>query len=613
MRPKPRWSWIALLVTAAAGWLLPAAHADRIRLQAGNVLQGYVTGESADELTVCLPSGIETHVARADVAAIEEEKDAARLREAAAGFVARQRYRVAAALYRRLGSDAEAASLRTLCEALDQAQAAGRQEDYAGALEKLSALPPELAEHAAVAAFRSSLDEAQAEVRRKIDVAILTRSYGEAARLLGRREFAADPELRRRALRLYQDQGDLHFFRESWDPAIAAYESVLKVDAEARDARLRLAYCRARKLLESGGGQVEAGLKEILEFEPELQIAHRHLGRAAYERGDKAQAAVHFSALLQVARDLPATIERIPEDVEELKYLSTRVAVKPMLDRESAPLLPRATSGGEKWQQRETPWFTIYYRDSATASATAQAIDLYLKALGEQLLGPGVTWTPQRKRPLYLYRSPEDRTGDEPPPGMHNFGIAANALGLLGEGDALIADALPHDLAHLIAGERQWMLPIWASEGVALVAQRSERLYDAYYQVQRAIDDGREVPMDELLGISAMAGKDAAYYQVFSLQSWTVLDYLLDRKGGILNFHRYLNVVLDRFRVKARRAAESKRYEDPANPTVQVQVDIDLKISYGALREVYSLGEIKSFAKDWREYVARVTRGEVAK
>ncbi len=580
--------------------------ADRIKLAAGSVIQGYVVAETADALTVSLPSGIETQVKKAEVASVEEEKDPAKVTAAAEGFVSKQKYRLGAALYGRLPGE-EAAARKRLYLDLDRALAAARKEEFAESVRLLDALPGE----PAVAAAREAVLAMRADFLRKVDVSILTRNFPEADRLLARISPAAmDREIRRRAARVIEEQADLWFFREDHAQAAPRYEKLLQLDPDAAPGvRMRLAYCRARAALEAGAAGLEARLEEILTFEPGLQIAHRYLGRAAYDRNDRETAKRHFQALLEPAGDLP--VESVPDDVEELKYLATRVNVKPMLETDRPALLPRSAGGTDPWQTKETPHFSLRHRDAGTAAAVAQALDVYVKALAEEVLGPGRAWTPERKRPLYLYRYPEDRQSEEPWPNTHSLGGVAKEMGMLGDGDTLIADTLPHELVHVIAAERKWILPIWAAEGLALTLQRSERRYDTFYQVQRFIEDGREVSLEDVLGLSAMAGQDAAFYQRFSLEAWTVMDYLLERKGGIANFLRYVKEVEDRFRAKARRAAESHRFEGAT--AVQVTVEINLALSYGAMREVYSLGELRGFEEDWRAYVSRLTRGEIRK
>ncbi len=599
----------ALFLTALA-LATAGAHADKIKTVSGPVVQGYVVAETPQAFVVALPSGIESHIKKDDVASIEVERDPTRLKAAAEGFLGRQKFSVAGVLFARIEGDVGAADLKRMCDGLTQAQAACRQEDFAEAASVLAGIPEGVWDHPALAAMRESLAAARGDVLRKIDVAILCRNLSEADRLLARQKPAGpDMEFRRRERRAFQDRADLLFFREEPAAALAIYEEMLRRDPDlSGEVRMRLAWCRARAILdrEAPDARKEEQLAALLDFEPGLQIAHRALGRAAYARNDREAAVRHFRALLDPARDLP--VEEVPSDVEELKYLATRVAVKPRLEDEAEPLLPRTARADGPWQTRETPHFTIHHRDAGTAAAVAIALEHYLRIFGEEVLGPGQTWTPERKRALYLYRSPEDRKGTEPVPHVHNLGSATTAIGILGDGDDLIADALPHELVHLIQAEKRWVLPIWAAEGLALALQRSARRTDAFAQVQRALEDGREIPMEDLLGAAALTGRDAAFYQRFTAQAWTIVDWLIDRKGGILNFHRFAREVEDRFKIQARKLAEAKRYE--GKTAVAVQVEITLAMSLGALREVYAFRDLRALEDEWRDYVVRLTRGE---
>ncbi len=210
----------------------------------------------------------------------------------------------------------------------------------------------------------------------------------------------------------------------------------------------------------------------------------------------------------------------------------------------------RFDDGRHQWRQLESASFTLYwYRgDDSFAQRLAEAGEE-----GLDLLSRDIGARPERRIEVYIYDGtgdlqsslifPDEWTGGQ---AFTEYSVVVLGVGSSrgevewGEG------AMAHEMAHLVVHQATMngygvSLPTWLDEGLAMYAEGP--LAESFASVLSAAVRQQRLDSVQSLSSSFPAGTDAAYLAY--AESYSLVDYLLERLGGQQKMLAYLGAIRD--------------------------------------------------------------------
>ncbi|MBN2098450.1 MAG: peptidase MA domain-containing protein [Dehalococcoidia bacterium] len=231
--------------------------------------------------------------------------------------------------------------------------------------------------------------------------------------------------------------------------------------------------------------------------------------------------------------------------------------------------------GRHEWREIQSTNFNLYWYKGDSHFAQ-QLVDAGEEAL--ILLEYDIGAKPEQIIEVYIYGDTEALQGSLIYPQEWTGGVAFTeygtiALGIsarqLGWGE----EAMAHEMAHLVVHQVTLngygiVLPTWLDEGLAMYAE-GELSSDLTSALSSAVERGR---LDSVQSLSSSFPADTAGATLAYAESYSLVDYLLDHKGGRENMLELLGAIRD-----------GSGYEE-------------------ALQEVYGLS-ISQLDSQWKQYL----------
>jgi hypothetical protein len=192
------------------------------------------------------------------------------------------------------------------------------------------------------------------------------------------------------------------------------------------------------------------------------------------------------------------------------------------------------------WSVTETANFQLFHRQSrALAERAAVVAEQTRAATFRKWFGEaGPDWQPRCE--VYLHATGADFSRETGvPAGVPGCSTARTEAGLVVlrridvhcDGPYLLAGWLPHEVTHMVMagsfGEQP--LPPWANEGLAVLAERPDRVQRHLRNLPRHDREGTLFPVCQLVELRDYP--DAAHLGAFYAQSVSLVDFLTTEKG----------------------------------------------------------------------------------
>lgn len=201
--------------------------------------------------------------------------------------------------------------------------------------------------------------------------------------------------------------------------------------------------------------------------------------------------------------------------------------------------------GRHDWQEIHSTSFTLYWY-SGDSGFAQKLVDAGEEGL--DLLAEDIGARPERSVEVYIYDStealqgslvyPDPWTGGE---AFSEYGIVALGVGTSSREVAWGEGAMAHEMAHLVVHQVTMngygiSLPTWLDEGLAMYAEGP--LASSFASaLSSAVKSGN---LDSVQSLSSSFPADTAGAYLAYAESYSVVDYLLGRKGGEANMLAFL-------------------------------------------------------------------------
>jgi hypothetical protein len=183
--------------------------------------------------------------------------------------------------------------------------------------------------------------------------------------------------------------------------------------------------------------------------------------------------------------------------------------------------------------------FIVHYReDEAFARRIARKADADYTRIAEDLgyRRHSNFWMWDNRAKIFIYPTQEEF---QRIPGTREWALAISKYSkkeihfFSGQPD-LVDGVLPHEITHLIFRDfvgTSSAIPLWMDEGVAQWEEPARRELATRY-VRALLKSGDALPLEEVLGMRLAALGTGKRVDKFYVQSVTLVDFLIKRKGG---------------------------------------------------------------------------------
>ena len=199
-----------------------------------------------------------------------------------------------------------------------------------------------------------------------------------------------------------------------------------------------------------------------------------------------------------------------------------------------------------EWRELAGSGFTLYWYQGDDGFA-GQLVDAGEEAL--ELLSEDIGAAPERAIEVYIYGSTGELQGSLIYPDEWTGGVAFTeysivALGISSGDLEWGLGAMAHEMAHLVVHQVTMngygvSLPTWLDEGLAMYAEGP--LASGFASVLSSAVSQNRLDSVQSLSSSFPAGTEAAYLAY--AESYSLVDYLLERRGGQERMLEYLSAI----------------------------------------------------------------------
>ena len=238
---------------------------------------------------------------------------------------------------------------------------------------------------------------------------------------------------------------------------------------------------------------------------------------------------------------------------------------------------------GEDWSIFKSTHFFIYYRktpEDLLNQLTQKAEEYYDEITDEFGFNRLDFWTWDNRAKIYLFDTQEEykKANNDLDWSIGTVTVRNKSIQSYASAPGFLDNVLAHELAHIIfremVGFNNTAVPLWLEEGVAFFQERQskKRLMKSYWAGK--IQTNTLMSLSQLNSFDALHSKDRQLVELFYLEAYSLLDYLIKEFGK------------DKF-------------------SLFCQYLRDYKDLVRALRITYSFDNLQEFENSWKAYILR--------
>jgi hypothetical protein len=191
------------------------------------------------------------------------------------------------------------------------------------------------------------------------------------------------------------------------------------------------------------------------------------------------------------------------------------------------------------WHIVKSTHFLVYYNKASQDSLdrlTQRAEEYYNEITGELGFTRFNFWTWDDRAKVYLFDTQEEymRATGTPDWSAGQTMASSKVIRAFITAPAFLDNILPHEMGHIIfremVGFNNPAVPLWLDEGVATY-QEKQKVSDVKTYLSRQIQKGDFMALNDLQGFDLANSKDKEKVELFYLESYSLLDYLISEFG----------------------------------------------------------------------------------
>lgn len=379
------------------------------------------------------------------------------------------------------------------------------------------------------------------------------------------------------------EEGNQNLRKERFDRAVFFYDLCLEYTPEffalieQRWLYSKVQYISQSFLQQENWTEATKSLEEVLEASPSYAPALFLLGLSWERQQDLSQAFYYYQKVLGKENLWRGSSEQL----EKVRILAQEKLGIRSPSIEQPHRLEAKASG--KWEKLRSPHFEVLHQNKKIGKKVLDSLEHHWKKIQLRLAPQPwkAKWLqmcqvhvhPNKESYVLHTRMPSWSEGvalvrySGGRLRSHNIHLYMNA-------PLLTSAILPHELTHVMYPwflDYEVRLPLWLSEGVAMLNEPDFRQRSRMRIVRNAFNKGEAFSLQDLVSLNSYP-EDDKKVSIFYGQSFSVAKYLLD-KGG---------------------AAKLKRFSENLSRGVP-----------RALAIVYSIRSVSDFEKEWQSYVRK--------
>ncbi|MFQ5680479.1 MAG: peptidase MA family metallohydrolase [Candidatus Omnitrophota bacterium] len=197
-----------------------------------------------------------------------------------------------------------------------------------------------------------------------------------------------------------------------------------------------------------------------------------------------------------------------------------------------------AASAGEKWKEKRSEHFIVYYKDvprDFIKEVVGEAERYYVKITRNLGFTRYKFWLWDNRAKFYIYNDKEDYVSSTHQPAWSGGVVhyQNKIIRAYPQSAGFFDSLMPHELGHIVfrefIGDRA-RVPLWLEEGVASYQERAKRV-GADAAVKAALADGRFMALDKLSAFDVRKTKDKEVARLFYSEAISAVSFLIDKFG----------------------------------------------------------------------------------
>jgi Peptidase MA superfamily len=193
----------------------------------------------------------------------------------------------------------------------------------------------------------------------------------------------------------------------------------------------------------------------------------------------------------------------------------------------------------QQWRMFKSTHFLVYYnaaQEDMLNRLTQRAEEYYNEITNDLGFNRLNFWTWDDRAKIYLFDTQEEymRATGTPDWSAGQTMASSKVIRAFITAPAFLDNILPHEMGHIIfremVGFNNPAVPLWLDEGVATY-QEKQKVSDVKTYLSRQIQKGDFMALNDLQGFDLANSKDKEKVELFYLESYSLLDYLISEFG----------------------------------------------------------------------------------